>query len=136
MKKIVIESKKPKEIIDITDEINKIIKEKSIKNGFCHLFLLHTTSGLTTVYLDPESELSMMDAFQSVIPKSISPDYKEFKYDHTHITISLPDHIIASYIGPSLSIPIENEKLMLGKYQRVALIELNGPRKREIVISF
>lgn len=125
MKKIFIETKKAKEVVDITDEISEALPKK---DGLCHLFLAHTTAALTTADLDPGTDLDMLDAFEEIIPK--------LDYRHPHDPSHVPDHILSSLIGTSLTVPVEKGELVLGTWQRVVLVEFNGPRKREITVCF
>lgn len=124
MKTLSIETKKQKQVIDITDEI---IKNLEIQNGLCHLFLTHTTAALTTADLDPGTDLDMIDAFTQMIPK--------LAYRHPHNPAHVPDHILSSLMGTSLTIPVANGQLSLGTWQRVVLIELDGPRQRQIILN-
>jgi len=123
-----VQSKKAKEVIDITELINSEIKKQNIKRGLVNLFLLHTTAALTTADLDPGTDLDMLDAFNVLIPK--------LNYRHPHDPSHVPDHILSSIIGTSLTLPIENNELLLGEWQRIVLIEFSGPRKRKIKINF
>ncbi|MGH7245649.1 MAG: YjbQ family protein, partial [Candidatus Levyibacteriota bacterium] len=86
------------------------------------------TVALTTADLDPGTDLDMLDAFEEMIPK--------LNYRHPHDPSHVPDHILASVIGPSVSIPVENGELVLGTWQRIVLVELDGPRERNVKISF
>jgi secondary thiamine-phosphate synthase enzyme len=123
-----VQSKKAKEVIDITELINSEIKKQNIKRGLVNLFLLHTTAALTTADLDPGTDLDMLDAFNVLIPK--------INYRHPHDPSHVPDHILSSIIGTSLTLPIENNEFLLGDWQRIVLIEFSGPRKRKIKINF
>lgn len=96
--------------------------------GLCHLFLTHTTAALTTADLDPGTDLDMLDAFRQMVPR--------FDYRHPHDPTHLPDHLLSSLIGTSLLVPVKNRKLILGTWQRIVLVELDGPRQREIVVCF
>ncbi|MGC8776212.1 MAG: secondary thiamine-phosphate synthase enzyme YjbQ [Minisyncoccia bacterium] len=125
---VIIKTKNKKEIIDLTDLINLEIKKLKIKQGLVSLFLLHTTCALTTADLDPGTDLDMLDAFEKLIPK--------LNYRHPHNPEHVPDHILSSLIGTSLILPVENSKLLLGTWQRVVLIEFDGPRERKIKINF
>lgn len=127
MSNLVIVSKKKKEIVDITDLVSEEIKKQGKETGICHIFIKHTTAALTTADLDPGTDLDMLDAFEAMIPK--------LAYRHPHNPAHVPDHIMSSLIGPSVSVPIVNGELDLGTWQRVVLIELDGPRDREVVIS-
>lgn len=123
-----IETHKQKEIIDITDVINQKIQEEKVTKGLCVLFVKHTTAALTTADLDPGTDLDMLDAFEEIIPK--------LTYRHPHNPAHVKDHILSSIIGPSVTIPIQNGELDLGTWQRVVLVELDGPRERNIALSF
>jgi len=127
MQNMTIETHKKKEVIDITEQVNEELKNANLDQGLCHLFILHTTAALTTADLDPGTDLDMLDAFEAIVPK--------LKYRHPHDPTHVGDHIMSSLIGSSLVLPFEDKKLTLGTWQRVVLIELDGPRKREIVVS-
>lgn len=123
-----IATHKKKEIIDITDEIESLVRGKTKENGVCFLFIKHTTAALTTADLDPGTNLDMLDAFEAMIPS--------LQYRHPHNPDHVPDHILSSIIGASVAIPVSQGQLDLGTWQRVVLIELDGPREREIVANF
>ena len=124
MKKITIQTTEKKQVVDITGKINNNLAEGS---GVATLLLQHTTAALTTADLDPGTDLDMLDAIEKIAPK--------LKYRHPHNPAHAPDHIMSSIIGTNLSLPYENGELVLGTWQRVVLIELDGPRKRTIVIQ-
>jgi secondary thiamine-phosphate synthase enzyme len=133
MKEISISTIKIREIVDITDEINKVLKQNNVQKGLCHLFLPHSTAGLTTAIISSENELDLIDAFEVALPHFTDPVRK---HEHSHIASRLPDHIISSFLGTSMAIPIEDNRLALGQFQRLVMVELNGPRKRTVLINF
>ena len=128
MEEIIIRTTKEREIIDITEEIRRHIPRHKITEGVCNLFVLHTTAALTTADLDPGTADDFLDAFEALIPK--------LQYRHPHNPEHVKDHIMATILGPSLSVPVENGELMLGAWQKIILVELGGPRERNIVVSF
>jgi secondary thiamine-phosphate synthase enzyme len=119
-----INSKKKDEIIDITERINDLIREEGTTSGICTIFVRHTTCALTCADLDPGTDIDFISFIREITP--------ELQYKHPHDPNHAPDHIISSIIGPSVSIPVEDGKLLLGTWQRVVLVELNGPRERRI----
>lgn len=129
MQKLIVETKKKKQVIDITERVNEILKQvqNDESTGLINLFLLHTTAAITTADLDPGTDLDMLDAFEAMMPK--------LNYRHPHNPGHVTDHILSSIIGASLTLPFKNGKLILGEWQRVVLIELDGPREREILVS-
>ena len=123
MRRLAIKTGNKREVLDITDEIEGQLSG----SGLCHLLVLHTTAALTTADLDPGTDLDMLDAFEAMIPK--------LRYRHPHNPAHAPDHILSALLGTSLSLPFERGKLILGTWQRVVLIELDGPRPRELALS-
>ncbi|MBI1864123.1 YjbQ family protein [Candidatus Woesebacteria bacterium] len=127
MQKLIIKTLKEEEIVDLTDKINELLKKENIKQGICHLFAVHTTCSLTTLDLDPGTDLDFFFFFLKIFPS--------MSYRHSHDPSHVGDHIISSIIGPSVTIPIEEGQLVLGTWQRVVLVELSGPREREIILQ-
>ena len=128
MEELVIRTKKKKQVLDITDEVRSLLKEKGTKEGVCHLFLLHTSAALTTADLDPGTDLDMLDAFEHMVP--------DLPYRHPHNPGHVKYHILSSMIGPFLTIPIEKGELVLGPWQKIILIEFGGPRERTVTVTF
>jgi secondary thiamine-phosphate synthase enzyme len=133
MQRLTIKTHKRREVIDITDEVERLFqpspagKSRSDRSGICNLLVLHTTAALTTADLDPGTDLDMLDAFEVLIPK--------LRYRHPHNPAHVPDHILSALIGTSAALPFEKGKLLLGTWQRIVLIELDGPREREVVVT-
>jgi len=58
----------------------------------------------------------------------------DLDYNHPHDPEHMPDHILATTIGPSVTVPVQNGELQLGQWQRIVLCEFNGPRERTVTI--
>jgi secondary thiamine-phosphate synthase enzyme len=124
---IEIKTNKKREIVDITDKIQEIIEKQDKNTGLVHLFALHTTCALTTADLDPGTDLDYLDTLEKIVPK--------LNFRHPHNPSHFPDHFLSSLIGTSLLVPFENKNLILGTWQRIILIELDGPRVRNIKVA-
>ena len=127
MQRITIQTRKNKQVIDITDQLNKLIAQERFTAGLCNVFIVHTTAALTTADLDPGTDLDMLDAYAAMMP--------DLHWRHPHDPEHAPDHILASLIGPSLTLPVEGGRLVLGTWQRVVLVEFDGPRERELLFT-
>jgi len=128
MQNLTIKSRKKREVLDITDTLGDLLQEKYAQSsGICNLLILHTTAALTTADLDPGTDLDMLDAFEAMVPK--------LRYRHPHNPAHVPDHILSALIGTSVALPFQQGSLLLGTWQRVVLIELDGPRERDVVVS-
>jgi secondary thiamine-phosphate synthase enzyme len=125
MPRLSVTTRSKRQIVDITEQVQKHLPQAS---GVCFVNVLHTTAALTTADLDPGTDLDMLDAFEAMVPK--------LDYRHPHNPAHVPDHILSSLIGTALTLPVESGSLVLGTWQRVILVELDGPRQRELVLQF
>lgn len=128
MQTLTVNTQKKRQVVDITAHVQTLISRAYPgKTGVCHLSLLHTTAALTTADLDPGTDLDMLDAFEHMVPK--------LSYRHPHNPEHVPDHILSAVIGTSISVLVEHGTLLLGTWQRIILIELDGGRSRELVLA-
>lgn len=125
MKRFGIATHRKRQILDVTDQVQALLPQST---GVACLNVLHTTAALTTADLDPGTDLDMLDAFEAMMPK--------LHYRHPHNPAHVPDHILSSLIGTALTLPVENGSLVLGTWQRIILVELDGPRHRELTLHF
>lgn len=119
-----VATREKRQIIDITDEVAAKITGES---GAAIVFARHTTAAVTTADLDPGTDLDFLDFLNSLVP---SIDWR-----HPHDPSHAPDHLLASLIGPGVTVPFMDEKLLLGTWQRIILVEFDGPREREIMVA-
>lgn len=127
MRTFIVKTVSKKEIIDLTDQINQLIAENSFKDGLCHLFLTHTTAALTAGEVGEGTAEDLLEVAEKMIPK--------IDFRHAHDPSHAWSHMASSLIGPSLTVPVENGKLVLGTWQSVLLVELDGPKERQITAS-
>jgi secondary thiamine-phosphate synthase enzyme len=127
MKTIIITTRKKDEVVDITETVETHLREVETESGVCILFVAHTTCALTTADLDPGTDRDLLNALRHLLP--------QISYRHPHDPTHTPDHILSSIIGPSLALPYQNRRLLLGTWQRIILVELDGPRQRTVHIS-
>ncbi|MBI2984315.1 MAG: YjbQ family protein [Candidatus Kerfeldbacteria bacterium] len=123
---LTVPTTKHRQILDLTERINESVSAAPAA-ALCHLFLTHTTAALTTADLDPGTDLDLLDAFEVMVPK--------LAYRHPHDPSHVGDHILSALIGTSLVLPLKRGQLVLGTWQRVVLIEFDGPRTRTIILT-
>jgi secondary thiamine-phosphate synthase enzyme len=127
MQRLTIATNQSKQVVDITRDVQSVIKQAGFDQGICSVFITHTTAAITTADLDPGTDLDMLDAFTTMIPN--------LNYRHPHNPAHAPDHILATLVGPEVSVPVENSRLVLGTWQRIVLFEFDGPRRRQVIVS-
>ncbi len=124
MRAIKVTSENREQMVEITREIERGLPER---DGICVLFTQHTTCGLTiNENADPDVKSDMLGFLKRLIPQ-YEPNFKHFEHNSDA-------HIKSSLVGSSVTIPFENGKLLLGRWQGVYLCEFDGPRERKVVI--
>lgn len=115
-------------MVNITSEINKAINESGVKSGICVVFVPHTTAGITV------SENDEPDIIRDFLKNmdSIVPDNKD---DHKRIGTSSAVHTRTSLTGCSLTLIIDEGRLLLGTWQGIYFMEFDGPRIRKVHVK-
>lgn len=127
MKTVTVATRKKDQVVDITETVEAYLQEAEKESGVCVMFAAHTTCSITTADLDPGTDLDLLQALRKVLPP--------MTYRHPHDPSHTPDHILSSIIGPSVTVPYQHRQLALGTWQRIILVELDGPRQRTVHLS-
>lgn len=125
---IEVKTGRKRQVVDITDEAAALLAESGVKEGLCTLFVQHTTAALAVGEAAEGTDEDLLETLDKLIPR--------IAFRHGHDPSHAPDHMIASIIGPDLILPVAGGKLALGTWQRVLLVELNGPRSRTVALRF
>jgi secondary thiamine-phosphate synthase enzyme len=121
-----IKSKQREEMIEITREVERLLPETG--EGVCVLFTQHTTCGLTiNENADPDVKHDMLLFLKNTIPQF----YEGFR----HFEHNSDAHIKSSLVGASVTVPFENGKLLLGRWQGIYLCEFDGARERKVLMK-
>ncbi len=115
------------EMADITARIQELVRASGIDAGVCHVFVAHTTAGLT---INENADPSVPADILMVLNKIIS-DREAYR----HLEGNSPAHIKASLMGPQLTVLVEQGRLVLGTWQGIFLCEFDGPRTRKVHIK-
>lgn len=115
------------EVLDVTNLVEKAINKSGVKEGVAIVFLKHTTAALCI----NEAERGLMDD----ILKTFSTLVKENKYKHDEVDRNATSHLRSILILPSLVLPVSGGSLQLGTWQRILMIEFDGPRRRELYVQ-
>ena len=120
------------DIIDITAKVQQQIQAEKIQNGLATLFVPGSTAGLTTIEYEPGLVKDLKEILERLIPSN-----QRYHHDDRWGDDNGFSHLRASLFGPSLQIPVENGRLLLGTWQQIVLIDFdNRPRTREVLIQF
>jgi secondary thiamine-phosphate synthase enzyme len=118
------------DIVDITGKIQEQIDNEKIQRGLVTIFVSGSTAALTTI----ENEPGLIEDLKELVEKLI-PSGRKYHHDDRWGDDNGFSHLRASLFGPSLAIPIENGRPLLGTWQQVVLLDFdNRPRTRELVV--
>lgn len=110
-----------KQLVDITDEVDRTVRSSGVREGVCHVFVAGATASVVVHEGDdPALEDDLLDLLAQVIP--------EGRWRHDRIDRNGAAHLKSAWIGPSELLPVREGSLALGTWQRLFLCEFDGPR--------
>jgi len=136
--KIRIVTERPTQFIDLTDRLEALVAESGIRFGFVNVQTLHTTTAIAVNELEP----LLLSDFATLLEKA-APCEAGYRHDDlaarsVNVTpderINGHAHCRALLLGPSVCLNVIDGTLLLGRWQRVLMTELDGPRAREISV--
>lgn len=130
-KEINIETNGEVDIIDITDDVQKIVSESKMKDGIACIFVPGSTGTLTTIEYEPGLMKDLPRTLQKIAPKGEHYDHHETWHDDNGHS-----HVRASLMGPSITVPMKDGRLIHGTWQQIVFVELDtSPRNRKIIVQ-
>jgi len=124
-----IESRQRNEFIKLDAHVAKAIADSGVQDGLCHVFVLHTTAGVT---INEGADPSVMHDIGTKLAE-LAP--REGRYAHADAERNADSHIKAALVGSSVTVPVRKGAPVLGTWQSIFLCEFDGPRRRQVVIS-
>lgn len=119
------------DILDLTDDVQALVKKHGFREGQALVFVAGSTAGLTTIEYEPGLLKDLPEAFERLAPRGLEYHHEQAWHDgngHAHVRASL--------LGPSVTVPFEDGKLLTGTWQQIVLVDFdNRPRQREIVVQ-
>lgn len=115
-------------LVEITDEVTRVVHEQQLESGVALLYVPHTTCGLTIQEnADPGVQQDMLLVLRRIVPRE-DPRYR-------HIEDNSASHLQASMMGFSHFVFVERGQLVLGRWQTIYLAEFDGPRTRQVLVK-
>ena len=126
--KLSVKSRQKTEFIDITRQVSDAVAENGLQDGFCHIYVPHTTAGVTiNESADPAVAEDILMILNQVVP---------WQAGYGHMEGNSPAHIKSSLIGASQWVACEKGRLLLGTWQGIFFCEFDGPRSRRVQLKF
>jgi secondary thiamine-phosphate synthase enzyme len=129
--KIHLNTKGTHDFVDITQRVKEVLDASGCSRGSLTLFVIGSTAAITTFEFEPGLTEDMKELYDKLIPEK-----KRYHHDQTWGDANGFSHLRAALQGPSLTIPFEDKKLILGIWQQLVLAEFdNRPRKRQVAVQ-
>lgn len=127
LKRLSIKTQAKQELIDITERVQRAVRELGVSEGVCIVFVPHTTAAITiNEHADPSVKEDILMMLGKLVPAGAH---------YQHVEGNAHAHIRASLLGHSVTVPIEDGKIALGTWQGIFFCEFDGPRQREVWIT-
>jgi secondary thiamine-phosphate synthase enzyme len=127
MEIIKVRSSEREQMVEFTDRVEEILRASGAREGICVLFSQHTTAGLTVnENADPDVQRDMLHALRTLLP--------QHGMGFRHGEENSDAHIKTTLVGPSLTVPFSDGRLLLGRWQGIYLCEFDGPRERKVAM--
>jgi secondary thiamine-phosphate synthase enzyme len=115
------------QLVDVTEEVKRVVAASGVVSGVCYLYVPHTTAGvIINEHFDPDVATDLEGVFERLVPRSGPYRHAEGNSD---------SHAKAVLTGASQMIFVEGAKLMLGQWQGVFFCEFDGPRERKLWVK-
>lgn len=121
---IIVQTQSRTQMLDITSQVSRVLKENKVQDGLLALYVPHTTAALTiNENADPSVQQDILSELNRLVPLT-------GRYQHTEGNAAA--HVQSTLVGPSQIVFIEDGRLKLGTWQGIFLCEFDGPRKRTV----
>jgi len=130
-KAIVVRSRPGMDIINVTEEVQSIISKSKLEEGIASVFVPGSTASISTIEFEPNLVKDVKQAMERLVPSDIKYRHTETWGDNNGVS-----HVRATLMGPSVTVPFRDGKLLLGTWQQVVCMDFDVPaRQREIVVT-
>ena len=126
MRTLGIRSSQRVELIDVTHEVTEVVRGSGVAEGFCLVYVPHTTAAVTiNENADPSVVRDVIRKLSELVPQDDAYSHSEGNSDA---------HVKSTLVGCSTVIPVQGGRLVLGTWQAVYFCEFDGPRQRQLVV--
>lgn len=126
-----VEARGHRDMHDITDDVFRVVRASGVRTGLVHVFNVGSTAVVGTIEFEPGLQQDLPDLLDRLIPPSLDYGHERAWHDgngHSHLQ--------ASWLGPDLTVPIRDGRMVLGTWQQIFHLECDvKPRRRQIVVT-
>ena len=126
IKTLTVSTRSRTELVDMTSQIQDVVRESGLSEGICGIYVPHTTAGLLiNEGADPSVQRDILAQLERMVPRD---------GDYRHLEGNSDAHVKASLVGSSQIVFVEEGRLVLGTWQTIYFAEFDGPRRRKVLV--
>ena len=123
-----VRSRQQLEMLDITATVAEVVRESGLAEALCSVYVTHATAAIVVNENDdPNVCVDVLDLLAQLVPAGV--------WRHDRVDGNAAAHIKAAILGPGETIPVRDGRLLLGTWQAIMLVELDGPKDRRVVVT-
>jgi len=116
------------EMIDVTDRVQRLVRQRGVQEGFVIVYIPHTTAAVTiNEHADPDVQHDILAKLDALVPQL------ESFYQHDEGNSDA--HVKTALVGNSVTVLIDKGRLLLGRWQGIFFCEFDGPRERRMNVK-
>jgi len=124
---LTIRSGRRSDAIEITELVQRVVRDSGVETGLCQVYVPHTTAGVfINENADPDALRDILDTLESLVP---------WENGYRHAEGNAAAHIKASLVGTSQTVPVRDGRLALGRWQGIYFADFDGPRERQFQVT-
>jgi secondary thiamine-phosphate synthase enzyme len=140
MRRLAFQTREPIQFLDITDEVVRLVRESGISDGIVTIVSRHTTAAVRIQEAEPLLLQDLLGFLHRLAPSNVHYQHNDFRirthHMHDNESPNGHSHCLQFLLGSSETVPVMDGELQLGQWQRIFLVELDGPRpKREVLVQ-
>lgn len=113
---------------DLSANVQAVVEECAVRNGICHIAMLHSTAGLMVAHRDESAQKDVMEDIERMVPTRVDFKHKETASD-------AGGHVKTAFVGSQITLPVVEGRVMLGEEQAIVFAEFDGPRPRSYYVA-
>ncbi len=130
-KELTFNTKGFSDIHDLTSQVNQVVADAGINEGFCHVFAVGSTASISTMEFEPALVKDIKEKLEDFASENMRSHHSETWGDDNGFS-----HIRATFMGPGITVPVNNGRCILGTWQQIVVLDHdNRPRNRRVVVQ-
>jgi secondary thiamine-phosphate synthase enzyme len=124
---LTVKSRRQADVLDITERVQRVVSESQVESGLCHVYVPHTTAA---VFINENADPDVMHDLLTMLDRLVP-----WENEYRHAEGNAAAHIRATLVGTAQTVPVQDGRLALGRWQGIYFAEFDGPRERQLQVT-